>query len=142
MQCVIARRCTSRAAGTFEYLVGWKGYSVVGDTWEPESHLPRSNCELVAAYDRKYDIYIEVVLATLRERFHTILQESKQGKFGSFFYLQIDPAVAERLLRALVKVAAQRSGVAPPPRRWSISRTTRRRSSCWSSPRSLNLQMW
>ena len=61
MQCVIARRCTSWAAGTFEYLVGWKGYSVVGDTWEPESHLPK---QLVAAYDRKYDISIEVVLAT------------------------------------------------------------------------------
>ena len=48
-----------------------------------------------------------------RERFHACLQESKQGKFGSFFYIQMEPAVAERALQALVKVAALRSGVAP-----------------------------
>ena len=65
MLCLIARRCTSRAASTFEYLVAWEGYDVAGDTWEPESHLPKS---LVAAYDRKYDISIEFVLAQLREQ--------------------------------------------------------------------------
>ena len=44
VQSIIARRCMSRAAGTFEYLVCWKDYGVAGDmydTWEPEAHLPK-----------------------------------------------------------------------------------------------------
>ena len=105
MQCLLARRCTSRAQGRFEYLVGWAGYGVEGDTWEPELNLPKA---LVAAYNRKYDLSVEVVLAALRERFHSILLESKRGKFGASFYMNIDPVVAGRVLHAL---AARRSGV-------------------------------
>ena len=41
VQCLLSRRCISRSAGVFEYLVGWDGYGTLGDTWEPETALPK-----------------------------------------------------------------------------------------------------
>ena len=68
---------------------------------------PEGLGSLVAACDRKYDLSVQVVLAAMRERFHSILLESKRGKFGASFYMNIDPVVAQRVLHAL---AARRSG--------------------------------
>ena len=33
MQCLLARRPSSRFPGNFEYLTGWEGYGPLGDTW-------------------------------------------------------------------------------------------------------------
>ena len=108
VQCLLARRCTSRSTGAFEYLVGWNGYDALGDTWEPESNLPKM---IVKAYDKQFALGVELSKAALREHFYNILLDSKQGRYGAVFYLHEarDPQVAQQLLHTL---AQRRSG--PP----------------------------
>ena len=65
VQCLLSRRCISRSSGTFEYLVGWDGYDMLGDTWEPETNLPKM---LVVAFDKHYNLSVELCKATLREQ--------------------------------------------------------------------------
>ena len=96
-------RRSSRCSASFR-AAARRGLLVPSSTWwagrataswatpgSPSRRTSRNNWLLPTTANTSYDISIEVVLATLRERFHTILQESKQGKFGSFFYLQMCP---------------------------------------------------
>ena len=64
VQCLLARRCTSRARGVFEYLVSWVGYGPLGDTWEPELHVPKA---MVKKFDQHFNVGVEIAIAALRD---------------------------------------------------------------------------
>ena len=103
---ILARRLLDPKAGTFEYLVAWKGYNTDGDTWESQETL---DSKFWKAFDKAFDLEVELVLRRLRAFFFNLLAETKDAVFNRV--LTFDATIPPRVALAVLKrLALQRNG--------------------------------
>ena len=106
---ILARRLLDPKEGTFEYLVAWKGFGTDGDTWESQETL---NPKFWKAFDKAYDLEVELVLRRLRNFFFNLLAETKDAVFNRV--LTFDSTIPPRVALAVLKrLALQRDGARP-----------------------------
>ena len=99
--CVRGRRRVGRED---EYLCVWDGYGPHGDTWEPESHLGKSQ-RLINALEREVSVKLDRSRFLVQDAIARQLTSQKKSEREAVFEKTVgvpsitDPEVAEALLQ-------------------------------------------